>query len=122
MKYRPSRCNTAADALFLLPAADKPEPESEDVEYDGCVAICNTLRTGTALGPDLVAAGAECCKVSQLCVPEAGETKCEAAQDNTPTLPGYSKAELQSFQALDPTLSVLTELWNRQWKLSPQEK
>lgn len=70
----------------------------------------------------MVAAGVEYCKVSQLCVSEAGETKCEAAQDNTPTLPGYSKAELHSFQALDPALSVLTELWNRQRKLSPQEK
>lgn len=123
VKYRPGRCNSAADALSRRPAADEPEPDSEDAEYDGCVAICSTLRTGTALGLGLVAAGVECCKVRQLCASEGSETVIsEAAQDNTPTLPGYSKAELQSFQASDPTLRVLREFWSRQSKPTHQEK
>lgn len=46
----------------------------------------------------------------------------EAAQDNTPTLPGYSKQELQNFPALDPTLRVLRELSNRGWKPTYQQK
>lgn len=41
VQYRPGRCNTAADAISRRPSADKPEPASEDTEFDGCVAICN---------------------------------------------------------------------------------
>uniref|UniRef100_A0A8P4GS98 Gypsy retrotransposon integrase-like protein 1 n=1 Tax=Dicentrarchus labrax TaxID=13489 RepID=A0A8P4GS98_DICLA len=123
VKYRPGRCNTAADALSRQPAGDGPEPVSEDAEYDGCVAICNALRTGTELGLDLVTAGVEHCKIGQLCASEAGETVIsEAVQDNTPTLPGYSKAELQSFQAADPTIRVLREFWSQQKKPTYQEK
>uniref|UniRef100_A0A8P4GKR5 Gypsy retrotransposon integrase-like protein 1 n=1 Tax=Dicentrarchus labrax TaxID=13489 RepID=A0A8P4GKR5_DICLA len=123
VKYRPGRCNTAADALSRQPVVDGPEPVSEDAEYDGCVAICNALRTGTELGLDLVTAGVEHCKIGQLCASEAGETVIsEAVQDNTPTLPGYSKAELQSFQAADPTIRVLREFWSQQKKPTYQEK
>lgn len=50
VKLLPGRCNTAADALFRRPVTDEPEPVSEDAESDGCVAICNAQRTGTALG------------------------------------------------------------------------
>ncbi len=46
----------------------------------------------------------------------------EAAQDNTATLPGYSKAELQSFQALDPTLGALKKFWDKQRKPTYQER
>lgn len=38
-KYHPGPCNTAADALSQRPANGEPEPDSEDAEYDGCVAI-----------------------------------------------------------------------------------
>lgn len=47
VKYRPGRCNTAADALSSRPSADEPEPASEDAEFDGCVAIYNSIRTAT---------------------------------------------------------------------------
>ena len=123
VKYRPGRCNTAADALSRRPAAGEPEPDSEDAEYDGCVAICNTLRQGTALDLDLVTAGVECCRLRQLQASEASETVAsEAVQDNTPTLPGYSKTELHNFQALDPTLRVVREFWDKQRKPTYQEK
>lgn len=123
VKYRPGRCNSAADALSRKPAADEPEPESEDAEYDGCVAICNSLRTGTALGLDLVAAGIEYGRVRQLRASEASEIATrELAQNNTPTLPGYSNTELQTFQASDPTLGVVRECWSRQKKPTFHER
>jgi len=123
VRYRPGRCNTAADALSRLPADGEPEPDSEDAEYDGCVAICNTLRPGTALDLDLVTAGVECCRLRQLRASEAEETVAsETDQDNTPTLPGYPKAELQSFQESDPELRVLRKFWNKQRKPTYQEK
>ncbi|CAM4557621.1 unnamed protein product [Leuciscus chuanchicus] len=114
VKYRPGRCNTAADALSRRPGSDEPDSASEDAEYDGCVAICNLLRTGTALGPDLLAAGVECSKVRQLQATSAGEE--DIACENTPTLPGYSKSELRQFQESDPTLSVFKKFWSRQRK------
>ncbi|XP_041841581.1 uncharacterized protein LOC121640000 [Melanotaenia boesemani] len=102
---------------------DEPEPESEDAEYDGCVAICNMLRAGTKLGSDLVKAGVESAKISQLQGSEAGETVFhETVHDNTPTMPGYSLAELKRFQAADPTISALREFWCRQRKPTWQEK
>uniref|UniRef100_A0A3B3RLD9 Gypsy retrotransposon integrase-like protein 1 n=1 Tax=Paramormyrops kingsleyae TaxID=1676925 RepID=A0A3B3RLD9_9TELE len=123
VRYRPGRCNTAADALSRRPAADELEPESEDAEYDACVTICNPLRASTALGLDLVTAGSQCCRIRQLCASEAREAGIsEATQSVTPTLPGYSKAELQSFQAADQTLRVLREVWSKQRKPTYQEK
>lgn len=61
------------------------------------------LRIGTvSLGLDLVAAGVKCCKIRQLHASEARETvRSKAAQNNTPTMPAYSKTKLQSFQASD---------------------
>lgn len=123
LKYRPGRCNTAADIPSGLPADGEPEPDSEDAEYDGCVAICNTLRPGTALDVDLVTAGVECCRLRQLRASEASETMAgEAVLDNTAMLPGYCRAELQNFQESDPALKVLGGFWDRQRKPSYQEK
>lgn len=101
---------------------DEPEPRNEDAVYDGCVALCNALKTGTALDLELVAAGIDCYKIRQLFATETSETKVrDPAQANTPTLPGYSKAELKDFKA-DPTLRVFRELWDRQRKPSYREK
>lgn len=123
VKYRPGRCNTAADALSRRPANGEPEPDSEDAEYDGCVAICNTLRPGTALDVDLVTAGFGCCRLRQLSASEVSETETSnAAQNNTPTFPGYSRAELLSFQESDPAIRVLRGFWDRQRKPTYQEK
>ncbi len=49
--YRPGRCNTAADALSRRPGLDEVEVVAEDIEYDGCVAICSELHGGTAYRP-----------------------------------------------------------------------
>lgn len=123
VKYRPGRCNTAADALSRQPVTDEPEPFSEDAEYDGCVAICNTLKAGTALGLELAAAGVECCRIRQLLATDPSEADvCESAQAHTPTLPGYTKAELQRFQASDPSLRVLGEFWREQRKPTRRER
>ncbi len=85
----PGRCNTAADALSRWPGLGKVEPKGEDQEYDGCVALCNSLRMGTILGPDLVAAGIEGCQVWHL--QASGATEDDGVCGNTSTLPGYSK-------------------------------
>ncbi|KAK3560440.1 hypothetical protein QTP86_008445 [Hemibagrus guttatus] len=120
VKYHPGQCNTAADALSRRPGSNEPHSESEDAEYDGCVAICNSLRTGTALGPDLLAAGVECSRLRQLQAALAGED--DLGCENTPTLPGYSKAELCQFQETDPTLGVFKRFWSRQRKPTKQER
>lgn len=123
VKYRPGRCNTAADALSRRPVTGEPEPVSEDAEYDACVAICNALKTGTALGLELADAGVEHCRVGQLSATDPSETgDCEAAQANTPTLPGYTKTELQGFQASDPSLRVLGKFWREGRKPTRREK
>ncbi|XP_051938977.1 uncharacterized protein K02A2.6-like [Hippocampus zosterae] len=54
---------------------------------------------------------------------QANETvNDETVQDNTPTLPGYSKEVLQGFQAANPTLKVVRDFWNHQRKPSYQER
>jgi hypothetical protein len=59
---------------------------NDDAEYD-CLAICNVIRQGTAMEPDLLTARAKCSKIRQICASEADSE----SQGNTPTLPGYSK-------------------------------
>lgn len=53
VQYRPGRCNTAADALSRRPGLEGTEVVTEDSEFDGCVAICSGLHTGTAVEADL---------------------------------------------------------------------
>ena len=60
VQYRPGRCNAAADALSRQSFAGEPHL-NEDEEFDGCISICNVVRKGTALDPDLVCAGVKCC-------------------------------------------------------------
>lgn len=105
----------AADALSRRPVTDEPEPFSEEAE---CVAIHNALKTGTALGLELVGAGVEHCRLRQLFATDPSEAGVsETAQASTPTLPGYTKAELQGFQASDPSLQVLGKFWREQGNL-----
>lgn len=120
VKYWPGRCNSAGDALSRQPALTESDPVSEDAEFD--VAICDSLRAGTALGSELAAAGVEHCRVRQLSVLHLDSKDSDLVQSNTPTLPSYTKAELQTFQVSDPTLKVLKDLWDKKQKPSWQER
>ncbi|XP_029902664.1 uncharacterized protein LOC115355879 [Myripristis murdjan] len=128
VKYRPGRCNNAADALSRQPAANEPEPYSEDAEYDGCIAICNTLRTGTALDLDLIAAGVECCQIRQLRVSKTATrplevvamdyTTLERATDGrenvlviTDVFTKFSQAFATRDQKADTTAKVILKEW-----------
>lgn len=123
VQYRPGRCNTAADALSRRSGLEEPESAGDDAEYGDCVAICNSLKTGTALGLDLLAAGIERYDVRQLRVSEVNEnTGGEVACGNTLTLPGYSRTELRQLQETDPTISMFRKFWSRKGKPTRQER
>uniref|UniRef100_A0A3B1KA92 Gypsy retrotransposon integrase-like protein 1 n=1 Tax=Astyanax mexicanus TaxID=7994 RepID=A0A3B1KA92_ASTMX len=122
VQYRPGRSNKAADALSRHPLAGEPNVASEDLEYDGCVAICNLINKGTTLGQELVDVGLERCEVRQIRASEAGHPLAGLDQENTPTLPGYSKDELRSFQEQDPVLSIFRSFWVRGKKPNNKER
>ncbi len=63
VQYCPGHRNTVADTLSRHPFAGEPEPASEDVEYDGCVAVCGWIHHGIDLDLALVVAGMNSCKV-----------------------------------------------------------
>ncbi|KAL6489612.1 hypothetical protein MHYP_G00033530 [Metynnis hypsauchen] len=120
VQYRPGRCNPAADALSRHPLAGEPEP-NDDEEFDDCIAICNLICRGTTLEPELVTAGVKCCQLNQIRAAEADQ--CEPhSKKATPTLPGYSKEELQTFQCQDPVISVFKQFWDRYSQPSSQER
>lgn len=120
VQYRPGRCNPAADALSRHPLAGEPEPDRDDEEFDDCVAICNLICRGTSLEPELVTTGLECCQVNQIRALESGAPP-SSAKEATPTLPGYSKEQLQTFQHQDSVLSVFRTFWNQKRKPSSHE-
>lgn len=43
--YRSMKLLLALKWAVTEKGLDEVEPESEDIEYDGCVAICNSLST-----------------------------------------------------------------------------
>lgn len=123
VQYRPGRCNTAADTLSRQPFAGEPQPDGDE-DFDGCISICNVVRKGTALQPDLVSAGVKCCQVRQVRSITAVEQDTELAdsQGNTPTLPGYSKDELRQFQNTDPILKSFRHFWDQGKKPTFQQR
>lgn len=114
--YRPGRCNTAADALSRRPGLEDKEVETEDAEYDDCVAICNALHVGTAVELDLAKSRPVPAELTE------GEISSEQGLGNTPTFPGYTREELCHFQETDPSLSVLKRFWQAKRKPSVREK
>ncbi len=114
--YRPGRCNTAADALSRRPGLDEVEVVSEDIEYDGCVAICSELHGGTAIDPDLTVLGPALGELAE------GKVSPDSALGNTPTLPGYTKEELCRLQDADPFLKLLKQFWHTRRKPSARER
>lgn len=121
VQYRPGRCNTAADALSRRAGLEEQEEVTEDSEYDGCVAICNALRTGTVVEPDLaVRVAREEARLLQAAIVD--EDDREGILENTPTLPGYTKDELHRFQEEDPTITALRNFWDKKRKPTKQER
>lgn len=118
VKYRPGRSNVAADALSRQEFAGEPETDP-DSDLDNCIAVCNVIERGTVLDTHLVTKGLECCKVRQI---RAVSDDISTRQGNTPTLPGYTRDELISFQASDPTLREFCVFWARRRKPNHKER
>lgn len=70
----------------------------DEEEFDGCISICNLINWATALVPEIVSAGLKCCQVRQAHVMATEQdSHLRDSQDNTSTLAGYAKYELQQF-------------------------
>ncbi len=89
---------------------------AEDIEYDGCVAICSELHGGTAIDPDLTVLGPALGELAE------GKVSPDSALGNTPTLPGYTKEELRRLQDADPFLKLLKQFWHIRRKPSARER
>ncbi|XP_043076463.1 uncharacterized protein LOC122325488 [Puntigrus tetrazona] len=98
--------------------------ETEDSEYDGCVAICSGLRAGTAVGEDLAVLAASPGEggIGMLQAAMEDRETGEEPLENTPTLPGYTKDDLRQFQETDPTISVLKSFWDKKRKPTNRER
>uniref|UniRef100_A0A3P9MIP6 Gypsy retrotransposon integrase-like protein 1 n=1 Tax=Oryzias latipes TaxID=8090 RepID=A0A3P9MIP6_ORYLA len=122
VRYRPGRCNAAADALSRQPLAGEPETNGDE-EFDGCISICNMIQRGTSLDPDLVCEGIKCCQVREMRATAAEQVvENKDLQGNTPTLPGYSKEELRQFQQTDPTIKSFCQFWDQKTKPTYQQR
>ncbi|KAK3518538.1 hypothetical protein QTP70_001500 [Hemibagrus guttatus] len=121
VQYRPVRCNTAVDALSRRSGLEEVEEVTEDSEFDGCIAICNVIRAGTRVEPDLVVIidRRETRPLHAAVVGIDGEMPMF---ENTPTLPGYTKNELRGFQKVDPTIAAHKNFWDQKRKPTKQER
>lgn len=123
VKYRHGQLNKAADALSRHPLAGEPEPVTDDVEFDGCVVICNVIEKGTHVDTELAAAGIASCKVRQIRALERGSSLAHLLlQGNAPVIPSYSKAEWRTFQDQDPVIRVFGTFWEQKRKPNFQER
>uniref|UniRef100_A0A3B1JKH5 Gypsy retrotransposon integrase-like protein 1 n=1 Tax=Astyanax mexicanus TaxID=7994 RepID=A0A3B1JKH5_ASTMX len=121
VKYKPGSSNAAADALSRQEFAGEPEMDPDE-DLDDCVAICNVVSWGTALGPELGCAGIECCRIRQIRAQESEAAKVDDAPSSTLSLPGYPKEQLLEFQMSDPTLKQFREFWERGRKPNHRER
>ncbi|KAK3544562.1 hypothetical protein QTP86_016933, partial [Hemibagrus guttatus] len=121
VQYQPGRCNTAADALSRRPGLEEVEEVTEDSEFDGCIAICNAIRAGTRVEPDL-AVLVNCRETRPLHAAVVDIDGEMPMVENTPTLPGYTKDELRGFQKVDPTIAALKNFWDQKRKPTKQER